>query len=76
MNTITQAFTRHPSNVGESYWQHMGMALSFAGVLALATLACLAHAIFPFLCERTGSRLVRQLNDRLSNRGGPAQSQN
>jgi hypothetical protein len=49
----------------------MGMALSFAGVLALATLACLAHALFPFMCERTGSRMVRQLNERLSARGGP-----
>ena len=71
METITRAFTRHPISVGESYWHHMGMALSFAGTLAVAALACLAHALFPFVCERTGSRLVRELHARLESRGAP-----
>jgi hypothetical protein len=71
MDTLMHAFTRHPRSVGESYFEHMRMALSFAGVLALATLACLAHAFLPFVCEKTGSRLVRELNARLSSRGAP-----
>ena len=70
METIMQAFTRHPRSVGESYFEHMRMALSFAGVLAWAACACLAHALFPFVCERTGSTLVRKLNERLVSRGG------
>lgn len=69
MDQILNAFTRHPRSVGESYWAHMGMALSFAGTLALAMLACLVHAVLPFACESTGSRLVRRLHARLEARG-------
>jgi hypothetical protein len=68
MNAITQAFTRHPSSVGESYWEHMRMALSFGATLTVAALACFAHALFPFLCEKTGSGIVRRLHERLAAR--------
>jgi hypothetical protein len=59
------SFTAHPASVGEGYWQHMGMALSFAGALLLAGLACLLHALFPFLCQTTGSRAVTRLYRRM-----------
>jgi len=35
---IRTAFTQHPSSVGETYTEHMGTALSFAGPLLLAGL--------------------------------------
>ena len=62
------AFTEHPRSVGESFWQHMGVALSFAGALLLGAAASLVHAIFPFLCTRTGSGIVRELHDRVAKR--------
>jgi hypothetical protein len=71
MDAITQAFTRHPRSVGESYWEHMRMAFSFGATLALAALACFAHALFPFVCEKTGSSIVRRLHERLAARGAP-----
>lgn len=55
-------FLRHPRSIGESYLEHMMTALGFAGRLALAALACAIHAFVPALCERTGSRIVAQLN--------------
>ena len=55
-------FLRHPRTVGESYVEHMIAALGFAGRLAIAALACFVHALVPALCERTGSRIVAQLN--------------
>ena len=55
-------FLRHPRSVGESYLEHMMAALGFAGRLAVAALACLVHALVPALCERTGSRIVAELN--------------
>ena len=61
-------FTDHPRSVGESYWQHMGVALSFAGALALGALASLVHALFPFLCTRTGSDIVLWLHQRVMKR--------
>ena len=62
------AFTRHPRSVGESYWQHMGVALWFAGTLLLGAAASLVHAVFPFLCTRTASGIVQGLYARLSQR--------
>ncbi|MDF2096085.1 DUF6356 family protein [Aquibaculum arenosum] len=58
-------FTDHPASVGESYFEHMGQALSFAGPLFVASLACLVHAVFPFLCVKTGSRAVTRLHQRM-----------
>ena len=66
------AFTEHPRSVGESYWQHMGASLSFAGPLAAAALAALVHALLPFLFTRTGSRIVARLYQRMvAQRGAP-----
>ncbi|NMM44333.1 hypothetical protein HH303_07575 [Rhodospirillaceae bacterium KN72] len=58
-------FTRHPASVGESYGEHFGTALSFAGPLLVAGLCCLVHAILPFAFERTGSKMVTRLYDRM-----------
>ena len=63
-----KAFTEHPRSVGESYWQHMGVALSFAGALWLGAAASLIHAVFPFLCTRTGSGIVLRLHARMMRR--------
>ena len=62
---VSRLFTEHPRSVDESYVEHMGMALSFAGWLALASLACLIHALLPFLFEKTGSRIIDGLHDRM-----------
>jgi hypothetical protein len=62
------AFTEHPRSVGESYWQHMGVALSFAGSLLVGAAASLVHAVFPFLCTKTGSSIVVRLNERVMKR--------
>jgi hypothetical protein len=62
---ISDNFTRHPASVGESYWQHMGVALSFSARMAFAAFAALVHAFLPFLFEKTGSRLINQLHQRM-----------
>lgn len=58
-------FTRHLDSVGESYWQHGAHALGFAARMFLGSLACLAHAVLPFLFERAGSDVIRGLHDRM-----------
>lgn len=58
-------FTRHPASVGETYFQHLGVALSFSFAMMSGGLACLVHAFFPFLFERTGSRRIATLHDRM-----------
>jgi hypothetical protein len=58
-------FTDHPASVGETYWQHLGSAWGFAWRMMLASLACLIHALLPFLFEKTGSRAITRLYDRM-----------
>ena len=54
--------TDHLASVEETYFQHMCHALRFAGTLMVAALACLLHAIFPFLFVKTGSALISGLH--------------
>ena len=61
--SLNSYFTDHPATVGETYVEHMGMAGSFSLRLLLAGLACLAHAVFPFLFEKTGGRMITELHD-------------
>ena len=58
-------FTAHPASVGESYLQHLGQALGFAGRMFVGSLACLVHAFLPFLCVKTGSRCITELHERM-----------
>lgn len=65
---IAKLFTDHPKTVGESYFGHMAFALWFASRLFLAGGAALVHAVLPFMCETTASRIVRELYERTSKR--------
>ena len=61
-------FTKHPNEVGETYFQHMRCALGFHFTLLRLSLCALVHAVFPFLCETTASDGIKQLNDCMQNR--------
>ena len=62
---VKRLFIEHPASVGESYPEHMAQAASFALRLFLASLACLVHALLPFLFVRTGSAAIAELHDRM-----------
>jgi hypothetical protein len=58
-------FTDHPASVGETYLEHLRVALGFAIRMWIGGAACLVHALFPFLCTRTGSDCIAELNERM-----------
>ena len=62
---LLRAFTAHPASVGESYFQHLASAAGFSGRMLFGGCACLLHAVFPFLCVRTGSRCITELHERM-----------
>ncbi|RDI62090.1 DUF6356 family protein [Microvirga subterranea] len=66
--SLKRLFTEHPESVGETYLEHMGVALSFAFPLLRAGLAALVHAVLPFLCVTTASSTVKRLHARMVNR--------
>ena len=63
--TLRDLFTDHPKTVGETYWQHLFVAAWFSSRLLIAGIACLIHAVFPFLFKGTGSTIVAGLFDRM-----------
>ena len=58
-------FLAHPESVGETYVEHQGVALSFAGELLAAGFACTVHALIPGLFTRTASEAIDRLHARL-----------
>ena len=71
--SLIRAFTAHPASVGESYIEHMAHAGCFGARMIAAGVACLVHALLPFLFVRTGSAAITELNDRMvvNRRGTP-----
>jgi len=61
-------FTRHPHEVGETYLEHMGAAARVGLRMAAGALACFVHAVFPFLCVRSGSRTIEELHRKIHRR--------
>jgi hypothetical protein len=58
-------FTRHPASVGETYFEHMGMASSFSITFLYAGVVCAIHAILPFTFVKTGSAIITNLHNRM-----------
>jgi preprotein translocase subunit SecF len=56
-------FNDHPNSVGESYGSHLVSASRFAFKMIFGGIACLLHALFPFLFIKTASALITQLHD-------------
>ena len=65
---INRVFLDHPATVNETFLQHSGFALRFAGSLFVASMAAFIHAVIPCLFEKTASRIVGQLYDRMNSR--------
>ncbi len=66
--TLSAIFRDHPASVGESYFEHMAFALSFALRLLAAGAAALIHAFIPCLFEKTASGLIRDMHTRIEGR--------
>lgn len=58
-------FIDHPDTVEETYFEHMGVAMYFSGAMLFTGFACFVHAFIPGAFEKTGSRMVTHLYDRM-----------
>ena len=62
---MLRAFTDHPASVGESYFQHLGVAGRFGWRLTRGGIGCMIHGLLPFICKTSGSDTVRELHAEL-----------
>jgi hypothetical protein len=63
-------FTQHPASIGETYLEHFRAACNFGLHMLVGGAACFIHAVFPFLCVRTGSNRVAKLHSQMMVRRG------
>ncbi|KMO36586.1 capsule biosynthesis protein [Methylobacterium variabile] len=59
------SFSEHPASVGETYFEHMGVATGFGLRMIAGGLACLVHGLLPFAFTSTGSRTIVRLHERM-----------
>jgi hypothetical protein len=55
-------FTEHPESVGETYGEHLVRATVFGARMVMAGIACMVHALLPFVFVRTGSVAIEELH--------------
>jgi hypothetical protein len=56
-------FNEHPHSIGETYWQHFFFASKFGSQMVIGGLACIIHAIFPFIFKKTASDYLLQMTN-------------
>ena len=61
-------FTKHPTEVGESYLEHGFSAMRYAFTFLLLFVIAFIHAIFPFLFIRTASNCVSEMTKHMEQR--------
>ena len=54
-------FTKHPEEVGETYFEHMYNAMRYSATFLLLFFVALIHAILPFLFTRTASCVIQEM---------------
>ena len=54
-------FTKHPKEVGETYFEHMYNALRYSVTFLLLFFVALIHSILPFLFTRTASCVIQEM---------------
>lgn len=65
MQLIQRLFRAHPESVGESYLEHLFQASYFGVRMLVAGLACLVHAVLPFLFKTTGRTVISDLHTKM-----------
>jgi len=62
---LRNPFTAHPRDVGETYLEHGLFACRYGMKMTLGGIAAFIHGVFPFLFQKTGSTVTRELNETL-----------
>jgi len=66
--TMANIFTKHPKEVGETYFQHLWVSLKYSFKLLLLFIFAFIHSIFPFIFKTTTSAKIIKMAEELKNR--------
>lgn len=62
---MSNIFTKHPEEVGETYWEHFGYAIRFSFHLLAGGVCCFFHAIFPFIFKDSATNFLIKIIKRM-----------
>ena len=65
---MTNIFTKHPKEVGETYLEHMWNALRYSFTFLLLFFVALIHSILPFLFTKTAGCVVQEMAKHMKER--------
>lgn len=63
MTNLYKLFTNHPNKNGMTYKEHLKRAMNLSWNMGYGAFCLAIHAFFPFLCEKTGSTVIKELYD-------------
>ena len=61
-------FTKHPTEVGETYLEHMFNALRYSLTFLFLFVVAFIHSIFPFFFTRTASCVIQEMAEHIKKR--------
>ena len=67
---MTNIFTKHPKEVGETYLQHMWASFRYSLTFLLLVFVAMVHAILPFVFTKTASCIIQEMSDHIKEREG------
>ena len=67
---MTNIFTKHPNEVGETYLQHLWASFRYSLTFMLLVLVALVHAILPFVFTKTASCIIQEMSAHIKEREG------
>ena len=67
---MTNIFTKHPYEVGETYLQHMWASFRYSLTFALLVGVAIVHAILPFVFTKTASCVIQDMSKHIKEREG------
>lgn len=63
--SANKLFVEHPASVGETYSEHLVHATGFGARMVWGGIACMIHAVLPFMFVKTASIVIHELHDRM-----------
>ena len=67
---MTNVFTKHLKEVGETYFQHMWASFRYSLTFLLLVFVAMVHAILPFVFTKTASCIIQEMSDHIKEREG------
>ena len=67
---MTNVFTKHLKEVGETYLEHMWASFRYSLTFLLLVFVAMVHAILPFVFTKTASCIIQEMSDHIKEREG------